>query len=138
MFVAREALAEILCRAELGGRLAHPPERGARALDEVRYLPCPLCHATMNRANFGKVSGVIVDVCRKHGTWFDAGELTRIVAFVAGGGLEKSRQRESAERRAEERRHAEAHAHAMAAVAEEEVADRLDFWRELLAVILRG
>ena len=53
----------------------------------------------MNRVNFGKVSGVIVDVCKAHGTWFDPGELTRVVAFAAAGGLERTRAREKLERR---------------------------------------
>jgi Zn-finger nucleic acid-binding protein len=106
MFVPREALAEILCGAEVGGALregaprrpSHPgggsAELVGKALGDVRYVPCPLCHATMNRVNFGKVSGVIVDVCKRHGTWFDAGELTRVVAFAASGGLERTRARE--------------------------------------------
>jgi Zn-finger nucleic acid-binding protein len=47
----------------------------------------------MNRKNFAEVSGVIVDVCKKHGTWFDLGELPRVLAFVAAGGLERSRHR---------------------------------------------
>jgi len=37
----------------------------------------------MNRINFGRTSGVIVDVCKKHGTWFDGGELTQVIAFAA-------------------------------------------------------
>jgi Zn-finger nucleic acid-binding protein len=49
----------------------------------------------MNRMNFGRVSGVIVDVCKPHGTWFDGGELTRVIAFAAGGGLVKTRAREA-------------------------------------------
>jgi Zn-finger nucleic acid-binding protein len=65
----------------------------------VRYLKCPLCDELMNRVNFGRRSGVIVDVCTAHGTWFDAGELTRAIAFVARGGLEESRRRESEEKR---------------------------------------
>jgi Zn-finger nucleic acid-binding protein len=42
----------------------------------------------MARMTFGQRSGVIVDVCRAHGTWFDAGELDAVMAFVRGGGLE--------------------------------------------------
>ena len=95
MFVPRHALAEILARAELASAM-EPSRTGRAAIAEnVTYLPCPLCHASMNRVNFGKVSGVIVDVCRKHGTWFDGGELTRVVAFVAGGGREKTTAREA-------------------------------------------
>lgn len=95
IFVSRDALADIMCRAEIGGAVPDLPARtSSKMIADVRYLPCPLCHSTMNRANFGRVSGVIVDVCGKHGTWFDAGELTRTVAFAASGGLERTRARE--------------------------------------------
>ena len=96
IFVPRDALVDLLCRAEIAG-----PFLGGQAkpgLDPVTYVPCPLCHATMNRVNFGKVSGVIVDVCRTHGTWFDAGELTRVVAFASSGGLDKTRFRQQQEK----------------------------------------
>ena len=104
MFVPREALADILCRAEVSGPFGaaapRAPLRGTgTALEPVTYVPCPLCHTSMNRMNFGKLSGVIVDVCRAHGTWFDAGELTRVVAFAASGGLAKTRVREEQERK---------------------------------------
>src|ERR1019366_9286012 len=56
--------------------------------DSVRYVKCPLCHVIMNRVNFGKRSGVIVDVCKEHGVWFDRGEITQAIEFVAKGGLE--------------------------------------------------
>ncbi|MBN9162749.1 MAG: zf-TFIIB domain-containing protein [Myxococcales bacterium] len=94
MFVPREALADILCRAELAGPLPEAKRAPVMALEQVRYLSCPLCRSSMNRVNFGKVSGVIVDVCRVHGTWFDGGELTRVVAFAAAGGLVKTRARD--------------------------------------------
>lgn len=61
----------------------------------VRYLPCPLCTGLMNRRNFGERSGVIVDVCRAHGVWFDPGELPRVLAFVSRGGLEEAARREA-------------------------------------------
>jgi Zn-finger nucleic acid-binding protein len=59
----------------------------------------------MNRKNFGAGSGVVVDVCAKHGTWFDPGELPRVLAFVESGGLAKVRRHnaEEAERAARER-----------------------------------
>jgi len=44
----------------------------------------------MHRRNFGRTSGVIVDVCEIHGTWFDVGELPWILGFVARGGLERA------------------------------------------------
>ena len=62
----------------------------------------------MNRINFARCSGVIVDVCKGHGTWFDRDELRTIVEFVRGGGLELAREREKSEIRYErERLHAE-------------------------------
>jgi len=57
----------------------------------VRYVPCPLCAKLMNRINFGKRSGVVVDSCAKHGTWFDGDELRRVVEFVRDGGLDRAR-----------------------------------------------
>lgn len=61
---------------------------------QVRYVPCPECGQLMNRINFAHCSGVIVDVCRGHGTWFERDELRGIVEFIRGGGLELSRQKE--------------------------------------------
>jgi Zn-finger nucleic acid-binding protein len=63
-------------------------------LETPRYLPCPECAQLMNRKNFGNVSGVIVDVCKPHGVWFDRDELGRIIQFVMKGGLDESRHRE--------------------------------------------
>ena len=60
----------------------------------IRYLPCPICSKLMNRVNFAHCSGVVVDVCREHGTWFDRDELRRIVEFIGAGGFEKERLRE--------------------------------------------
>jgi Zn-finger nucleic acid-binding protein len=58
----------------------------------------------MNRVNFAHCSGVIVDVCKGHGTWFDQDELTEIVAFIRAGGLEASRAREKLQIEEERRR----------------------------------
>jgi Zn-finger nucleic acid-binding protein len=70
----------------------------ARGQGPVRYVACPVCRAMMNRKNFGGGSGVVVDACAKHGTWFDAGELPRALAFVESGGLARVRAREAEER----------------------------------------
>ena len=50
------------------------------------YRPCAVCGALMNRQNYGRKSGVILDVCRAHGIWFDAGELPRVLAWIRDGG----------------------------------------------------
>ena len=56
------------------------------------YVPCPLCGKLMNRTNFAGCSGVIIDWCKPHGSWFDKDELRRVVEFVRRGGLRKSRE----------------------------------------------
>jgi Zn-finger nucleic acid-binding protein len=48
----------------------------------------------MNRVNFGKRSGIVLDSCASHGTWFDADELRRVVEFVRDGGLDRARAHE--------------------------------------------
>ena len=42
------------------------------------------------------MEGVIVDVCRNHGVWFDAGEFEHFTAFARAGGLEVIRHDEIA------------------------------------------
>jgi len=74
----------------------HQPQGGADAAN-IRYVPCPQCGNLMNRINFAHCSGVIVDVCRGHGTWFDRDELSEIVQFIRDGGLDLARQRERRE-----------------------------------------
>lgn len=74
------------------------------ALDSIRYVGCCVCGVMMNRINFARQSGVIVDVCKPHGLWFDREELRRIVEFIRGGGLEKSRERDRERWEAERRR----------------------------------
>lgn len=146
IFVSRDALADIMCRAEIGGAVPDMPSRmTSKITDDVRYLPCPLCHSSMNRTNFGRVSGVIVDVCHKHGTWFDAGELTRTVAFAASGGLERTRAREKeAAKDAAVKRSTPpvdglfipGHARGSSPLGTDLDGARLALWREFLAAIL--
>lgn len=69
---------------------------------QIRYVPCPVCGNLMNRVNFAHCSNVIVDVCNRHGTWFDRDELRKIVEFIRAGGLDEARAKEIAE--LEERR----------------------------------
>lgn len=76
-----------------------PPET------QVRYLPCPVCTGVMNRAVFGRKSGVVIDTCRVHGTFFDARELTGCIAFVEEGGIERA-EKQALERKRDEIRRA--------------------------------
>ncbi len=70
----------------------------------VRYLRCPRCTAQMNRKIFGLSSGVVVDVCKEDGIWFDAGELGVVLEFIESGGLERARAREVKQREEDLRR----------------------------------
>lgn len=60
------------------------------------YVKCARCEGVMVRKNFRKISGVLIDVCRDHGVWLDAGELEQIRCFIANGGLDGSQDREIA------------------------------------------
>lgn len=68
------------------------------------YRPCPDCRQLMNRVNFAQISGVILDACKAHGTFFDPDELRRLVAFLQGGGMERARSRQIDALKAEQQR----------------------------------
>lgn len=104
--------------AVLGAAMTIQPATSA-ALEQIRYLPCPVCRKLMNRVQFAKCSQVVVDVCKAHGTWCDKDELRRIVEFVRAGGFEKARATEISEwkreqRKLEDARSAAAHENRMA------------------------
>jgi len=61
--------------------------------DRLEYVPCVRCGTLMNRKNFARISGVIIDECKTHGVWLDGGELERIRRFIADGGLERAQDR---------------------------------------------
>ncbi len=72
-------------------------ESAVKPLSQIKYVPCPDCKQLMNRSNFARASGVIIDSCKQHGIWFDAEELPRIIEFIQKGGMEIARQREKNE-----------------------------------------
>lgn len=76
------------------GALPTPEAPPVLGLDAVQYRRCPQCHQFMNRMNYAKRSGVVLDVCKAHGLWFDQDELRRVLAFIASGGLDRARERE--------------------------------------------
>jgi Zn-finger nucleic acid-binding protein len=90
----REARAAVLARPSA----ARPPQ------SSVRYRPCLVCGKMMNRMNFGRLSGTIIDVCRGHGAFLDSGELHAIATFIMEGGLDRARQREKDDLEDERRR----------------------------------
>ena len=95
---AEEERRSVFLGAEL--QVRHTP---ATAVKTVSYVPCPDCGKLMNRVNFGKRSGVVLDACAQHGTWFDADELRRVVEFVRDGGLDRARAHERMELEEERR-----------------------------------
>jgi len=108
--------------------LARSAPSSARGEERVRYRACPECGDVMSRVNFARVSGVVIDVCRPHGAWFDRGELGAIRAFLRRGGLGRYARRRRAE--AEERREV---GHAQPVPRESSVGDILDILDVLVA-----
>lgn len=52
------------------------------------YIPCLTCGQHMQRRQFrvgGRPAGVVLDVCKNHGIWFDRDELERCLAMVRSG-----------------------------------------------------
>jgi Zn-finger nucleic acid-binding protein len=95
LFVDAATLRQLVADREQARAVPLPPlHKPTPVTTEIRYLSCPICRGLMNRVNFGRRSGVIVDVCRAHGTWFDAGELVTALEFVAQGGLADSLRRD--------------------------------------------
>jgi Zn-finger nucleic acid-binding protein len=92
----REARASVLARPR--SATSDPPQQPS-----VRYRACVVCGKMMNRVNFGRVSGTVIDVCRGHGAFLDSGELHAIATFIMEGGLDRARQREKED--LEEERH---------------------------------
>ena len=74
-----------------------PAEQG------LRYRPCVACGALMNRQNYGRKSGVIVDVCARHGLWFDLHELDRLLRWIREGGEERAEKLQREQERIESR-----------------------------------
>ncbi len=107
VFVEVEAFEELIRKQERRvGEVAAPggPRKSVLTETQVTYIKCPVCDGMMNRQNYGRISGVIVDVCGQHGYWLDEGELEKIAAWVATGGLQKKYQIEMEEKRAEQSR----------------------------------
>jgi Zn-finger nucleic acid-binding protein len=58
----------------------------------VSYIKCPVCQQCMNRVNYGRKSGVIINKCTTHGVWLDSGVLHHIVNWIKAGGPELERE----------------------------------------------
>lgn len=107
-WVDRRTLDEMIARARSSSSIdptSTSVRRQTMSMSEtVVYRTCPRCELHMNRRNFARYSGIVVDECRTCGTYFDAGELEAVFAFVRSGGLVLSERREAEEVKRERNR----------------------------------
>ncbi|MDP2876325.1 MAG: zf-TFIIB domain-containing protein [Holophaga sp.] len=89
-----EIAADRETQGEVLGALPGEGPKGQVFETTVRYRPCPACGKFMNRSNYARISGVVLDTCKEHGIWFDRDELRRVLAFIEVGGLDKARNRQ--------------------------------------------
>lgn len=92
LMIERSSEQSLVAHPELWPEFIAVADRLAQEATEVIdgralvYLSCPTCGGSMVRKNFEKVSGIIVDTCPRHGTWFDANELQGVLRFLEAGG----------------------------------------------------
>jgi Zn-finger nucleic acid-binding protein len=113
----------------MAGPVVKPESQDVEPASAIHYIPCPVCGDLMNRVNFAHCSHVIVNVCGRHGTWFDRDELRRIVEFIRSGGLMEERAQEVADLQRQQR---ELEGHAVAACGMGSTfapSVRYDFWK---------
>jgi Zn-finger nucleic acid-binding protein len=100
LFMQRDILDRILDinvrqPSEINHRLINNLVESNRSqVKDWKYRPCPVCRTLMHRKLQGKRSGVVVDSCRDHGLWLDAGELRQLMEWSRAGGekLDQKRQ----------------------------------------------
>lgn len=55
---------------------------GAKAAQRIK---CPVCYYWKDATDFEKCPDLVVDVCRRHGTWLDSNELQSMLRFLKHG-----------------------------------------------------
>jgi Zn-finger nucleic acid-binding protein len=50
----------------------------------------------MGRKHYAENSGIVVDQCMYHGTWFERGRLEELIEFAENGGLKIAAKRKAA------------------------------------------
>lgn len=66
--------------------LDRPKPRRLRRQPGPKYRKCVVCRKMMSRRQYARGSGVVIDVCRDHGIWFDPEELHQVLRWIADGG----------------------------------------------------
>lgn len=105
----------------LTSKTARPPQVDAPPPDGgMHYRHCLICQQLMTRQNYGHGSGVVIDVCGRHGVWLDADKLPRILQWIDDGGLVRTNQ-EAAQRLDQEQAQERAQAAAEATLIEKNI-----------------
>ena len=113
LFIRRETLdlilrIKVLQPSEVNYQLLTNLEQSNHSMSKGwKYRPCPKCRTLMNRKLHGRRSGVIIDSCRDHGIWLDAGELRQLMEWTRAGGnklCEKDYAREAKIKSEQEKR----------------------------------
>jgi Zn-finger nucleic acid-binding protein len=77
----------IAARQQRGDTIEPPRHTGGNPVSHgVVYRNCPVCDGHMQRRNFQRRSGVVLDWCHAHGTWLDADELEQVAGYILSGG----------------------------------------------------
>lgn len=83
MFVGARAWCMFLERPDLVTAIEKRlPKRGQSPSELVPMVTCASCGSQMERGRFAASSGVVVDVCPRHGVWLDEGELSRVADYA--------------------------------------------------------
>ena len=83
MFVGARAWCMFLERPDLVSAIEKRlPKRGQPPGALVPMVTCACCGSQMERGRFAASSGVVVDVCPRHGAWLDEGELSRVADYA--------------------------------------------------------
>ena len=83
MFVGSRAWCMFLERPDLVTAIEKRlPKRGQPPSALIPMVTCASCGSQMERGRFAASSGVVVDVCPRHGVWLDEGELGRVADYA--------------------------------------------------------
>lgn len=104
VFRVLEAEARSQATTLLDARKKPEPPPLPAAQQGPAYRPCVVCGQLMHRQNYGRRSGVILDLCHEHGLWFDAGELDHALRWVRAGWLRHAERSEDEARKEQQRR----------------------------------
>lgn len=83
MFVGARAWCMFMERPDLVTAIEKRlPKRGRPPAALIPMVTCASCGSQMERGRFAASSGVVVDVCPRHGAWLDEGELGRVAEYA--------------------------------------------------------